>query len=467
MRVLLSFLILGLLGIASALSTSGNRLLVVLEELAEKDKYSKFFGDLKGRGFDITFESPKSDSLALFQLGERAYDHLLILPSKSKGLGPNLTPQTLLKFINTEGNILLTLSASNPTPSALVSLLLELDIHLPTDRNSIVVDHFNYDSLSAAESHDVILVPRPSAVRPGVRNFFGGVLKNEVIAFPHGVGQTLGNDSPYLTPILRAPGTAYSYNPKEEAEAVEDPFAVGQQLSLVTAVQARNSARFTVLGSAEMFEDKWFKGKVQVAGGKVAAAANDAFAKEISGWTFNEIGVLKVESVTHFLNEEGLKTPNASLTNPKIYRVKNTVTYSIELSEWSWNEYVPFVPATEDEVQLEFSMLSPFHRLSLERTSTNPSSSIFSTTFKLPDQHGIFNFLVEFRRPFLSNIEDKTTVTVRHFAHDEWPRSWVISAAWPWISGVAVTVVGWIIFVGLWLYSAPPAVKVTTGKKAQ
>lgn len=241
------------------------------------------------------------------------------------GLGPNLTPQALLKFINTEGNILLTLSASNPTPSALVSLLLELDIHLPTDRNSIVVDHFNYDSLSAPESHDVVLVPRPSAVRPGVRNFFGGILKNEVIAFPRGVGQTLGNDSPYLTPVLRAPSTAYSYNPKEEAEAVEDPFAVGQQLSLVTTMQARNSARFTVLGSAEMLEDTWVKGKVQVAGGKVSAAVNAAFAKEISGWTFNEVGVLKVNSVTHFLNEEGLKTPNASLTNPKIYRVKNTV----------------------------------------------------------------------------------------------------------------------------------------------
>jgi oligosaccharyltransferase complex subunit beta len=49
MRVLLSLLILGLLGIASALSTSGNRLLVVLEELVEKDKYSKFFGELEGK----------------------------------------------------------------------------------------------------------------------------------------------------------------------------------------------------------------------------------------------------------------------------------------------------------------------------------------------------------------------------------------------------------------------------------
>lgn len=41
-----------------------------------------------GRGFDITYETPKSESLALFELGERAYDHLLILPAKSKGQHP-------------------------------------------------------------------------------------------------------------------------------------------------------------------------------------------------------------------------------------------------------------------------------------------------------------------------------------------------------------------------------------------
>ena len=49
MRVLLSILLLGLLGLVSAVSTTGNRLLVVLEELAEKDKYGKFMGDLKGK----------------------------------------------------------------------------------------------------------------------------------------------------------------------------------------------------------------------------------------------------------------------------------------------------------------------------------------------------------------------------------------------------------------------------------
>jgi hypothetical protein len=46
MRWFLSILLFGLLGVVQALSTSGNRLLVVLEELAEKEKYSKYFGDL-------------------------------------------------------------------------------------------------------------------------------------------------------------------------------------------------------------------------------------------------------------------------------------------------------------------------------------------------------------------------------------------------------------------------------------
>jgi oligosaccharyltransferase complex subunit beta len=39
-----------------------------------------------GRGFKTTIESPKAEKLALFELGERAYDHLLLLPAQSKGM---------------------------------------------------------------------------------------------------------------------------------------------------------------------------------------------------------------------------------------------------------------------------------------------------------------------------------------------------------------------------------------------
>lgn len=57
MRWLSHLLWLALLGLAQALSSSGNRLLVVSEQSAEKEKYSKFWGDLE------SMHLPKSPAL--------------------------------------------------------------------------------------------------------------------------------------------------------------------------------------------------------------------------------------------------------------------------------------------------------------------------------------------------------------------------------------------------------------------
>ncbi|KAI9852712.1 MAG: oligosaccharyl transferase glycoprotein complex, beta subunit [Thelocarpon superellum] len=472
MRFLHLVFSLALLAVVRAVSTSGNRLLVVLEELGDKSVYSKFWADLEGRGYKLTFESPKNEKLALFEHGARAYDHVILLPPKSKAFGPSLTPVQLLQFIKADGNVLLTLSGASPTPSAIASLLLELDISLAPDRSSVVVDHFNYDTISASEKHDVLLLSPPGAIRPDVSNFFGGSGKEgEVLAFPRGVGQALGNGNPLLTPVLRAPETAYPYNPKEESASVEDPFATGEQLSLVTAMQARNSARFTVLGSVEALADQWSTAKVKGPGkgAKTQQTANREFAKALSAWTFKEIGVLKVGQVEHYLDEASTTgSSNATSTeivtrNPQIYRVKNQVTFTIELSEYSYTHYTPYTAPAEDAVQLEFSMLSPFHRLPLTPLRQTANSSLYTASFSLPDQHGMFTFRVNYKRPFLSAVDEKRTVTVRHFAHDEWPRSWEISGAWVWIAGIATTIAGWLAFVALWLYSQP--VRNTPGKK--
>jgi oligosaccharyltransferase complex subunit beta len=48
MRWLFSFLVLALVSVVSAVSTKGNKLLVVLGDKSEKDNYSKFWGDLEG-----------------------------------------------------------------------------------------------------------------------------------------------------------------------------------------------------------------------------------------------------------------------------------------------------------------------------------------------------------------------------------------------------------------------------------
>jgi oligosaccharyltransferase complex subunit beta len=108
-------------------------------------------------------------------------------------------------------------------------------------------------------------------------------------------------------------------------------------------------------------------------------------------------------------------------------------------------------------------MLSPFHRLNLSPTpSSSPNSTTYTTKFTTPDQHGIFSFRVNYKRPFLTPIEEKRQVTVRHFAHDEWPRSFVISGALPWVTGLWGIIGGWVLFVGVWLFAGP--VKVDRSK---
>lgn len=457
-------ILLAAVSAVQAFSATGSKLLAVFDDAADKDSYSNFFSDLAGRGFDITYETAKSTSVSLFHLGERAYDHVIFFPIKAKGLGPNLTPQLLVKFLNSEGNILVALSSSTPSSTSIVSLLSELDIVLPAERTGLVVDHFNYDTKSAADQHDVLLLPVPAAAA-GTKSLFGeDAGSDKLVAFPHSVGHILG-DSPLLAPLVSAPRTAYSYNPKEQPDNVEDSdlFAAGSQIKLVSTLQARNSARFALLGSAELLTDAWFDAKVQLpaAGAKAVATYNREFARRLSGWAFKETGVLRVNWIEHHLNEAGASNES----NPKIYRVKNDVTYTVSVSELSWDKWVPFVVPAGDDLQVEFSMLSAFQRLALNivPAETTTDAAIYTSSFKLPDQHGIFNFLINYKRPFLTSINEKITVSVRHMAHDEWPRSYVISGAWPWITGIGATVTGWLAFCALWMYSKPvgqaPAIK--------
>jgi oligosaccharyltransferase complex subunit beta len=450
---------------ACALSAAGSRLLVVLDDVDDTKPYSHFFGDLEGRGYQITYETPKSESVALFHLGQRTYDHVVFFPTKVKGLGPNLTPQILLQFVNAKGNILLAQSSTKAAPSSLVSFLAELDIAFPQDRSGLVVDHFSYDAKSAAEAHDVVLLAPQKPVRAGIKAYFSPEDDKEaVLAYPHGMGHALG-PSTLLTPVLRAPRTAYLYDPKEQADKIEhdELFASGTQLGLVSVFQARNSGRVAVVGAVEMLADEWFDADVETVEGKTSRTWNREFAKRLSGWTFHEIGVLRVNSVDHYLMEQD----GNNVSNPEIYRIKTDSKYTVSLSEYAWDKWTPFVVPEEDQLQLEFSMLSPYQRLNLAPIeTTNNHETTYTTTFRLPDQHGIFNFMLNYKRPLLTNVEEKRTVSVRHMAHDEWPRSFVISGAWPWISGVGVTMVGFLAFCIVWMFSQPVQTA-TVGKKSQ
>lgn len=159
-------------------------------------------------------------------------------------------------------------------------------------------------------------------MRPDTKSYFDG---EGVLALPRAAPHTLG-DNILAAPILRAPVTAYSYNPKEEVAAVEDIWATGSQLSLISTLQTRSSSRFTLLGSVESLQDKWFTATVKAPGsGEETKTVNQEFAKQLTAWTFKETGVLKVGKIEHHLAQDDI---TAEDLNPTIYRVKNeTVGY--------------------------------------------------------------------------------------------------------------------------------------------
>jgi oligosaccharyltransferase complex subunit beta len=209
------------------------------------------------------------------------------------------------------------MASTHVVPSTLAAVLAELDIILPDERTGKVVDHFSYDTISAAKSHDVLVVEAPRNVRPGMKDYFE--IPGAFLSVPHAVGHILGNGA-LLTPVLRSPATAYSYNPKEQNQTIErdELFAAGRQLNLVTVFQARNSARVTVIGAAEMLQDKTFDTKVARRGGQALFPANREFVTNLGAWTFQELGVLRVNKVEHRLD-------GSNETNPEGYRIKNDV----------------------------------------------------------------------------------------------------------------------------------------------
>lgn len=124
-----------------------------------------------------------------------------------------------------------------------------------------------------------------------------------------------------MNPILKGPRTSYVFDTKEDAVYADDPWSAGTQLALVAAVQARNNARLTVVGSDEVFTDEFFDRKGIAMDGTRIASGNREFAQKIVSWTFQETGVLRVAKIEH-------GRVGAEERNEGIYRVKNELVSS-------------------------------------------------------------------------------------------------------------------------------------------
>jgi len=80
------------------------------------------------------------------------------------------------------------------------------------------------------------------------------VIEGAPILF-RGIGHKAGT-VPLLVKILWANDTAYSYEIKDGQVVDQEPLAVGKDIGLISALQARNNARVTFVGSLEFFSDQ-------------------------------------------------------------------------------------------------------------------------------------------------------------------------------------------------------------------
>ncbi|EMR08016.1 hypothetical protein PNEG_03458 [Pneumocystis murina B123] len=412
-------------------SFTGDKLLIVHNSDISYNDFSLFFDSFKIRGYNLTFKDPEIDSISLFKYEKRIYDHLILFLTKEKNIKIEyyLPNSKIYEFIDQGGNILIaTLSTA---PKNIRNFTSELGIYL-AEQDTLVVDHFSYDK-SDSQKHSLLLIDNFK------KNNY--VLSDEVIKGPpilyRGISHFLGNGQ-LIVPILTTGRTAYSYNTKDESNFVKKPWVAGSQTYLITGFQARNNARIIVTGSIEMFSNNFFNSYFK----KNLKFGNQKFAEDITEWLFQEKSVLKVVSIKHNLAHKTLDT-----NPPNIYKVKDNVTFEITLSQYKNGLWIPFVVS---DIQLELIMLDPYIRTVLKETSRIPNSSIYSTTFSLPDHYGVFHFKVNYKRPGLSYIEERSTVTIRHYRHDEFPR--YLFVAFPYYVGATTTIFSFLFFCFIWLF---------------
>lgn len=469
---------------------SGDRVLVVHDASLDLEDYSAYFKTIEKQGFDITYRSAKQSAPTLFRHDDAQFDHLLLFAPSTKSFDNDLTPQRLVHFLRQNGNILFALSSD--LSELYRDLGREFEIEFE-ERGTTLVDHFA--SLRSDERHTSIAIPARFI------NHVDGVFAGTPIAKPFlykGVAHRLGSN-PLAFPLLKPPSTSYSFELPEEISTIDrldNPdrdtvFGSDSDVALISAFQLLDTerrspddgpkrqgsaGRAVFCGSIDAFSNAFVKptsGLQTHDGEAYTGSSNLAVLQALTSWLTQQQGVLRVESTSHSRNKMHAQDVRESYEEldvidedgehriQRMYRIRDTVTYSIELSQ---RTPAGWVPAPKDlDLQVSLVMLDPYVTTNLTasqpqstietltKSTSSPRSQRYSTTFQLPDRHGVYTFIVDWKRHGWSYIHTRDTSPVRPYNHDEHPRG--LHSAWPYVVGATSTMVAFLAFACLWACS--------------
>ncbi|KAI5120154.1 hypothetical protein M0805_003641 [Coniferiporia weirii] len=438
--------LVALAAVSLAKSSTGDSVLVVLEKDQPKDNFSTFFRGLEDRGYELTFRDPKEKTPLIIEDDVPQFAHVILFAPTTKSYASDITPQSLVNILASNVNVIFALS---PAQTPLTSLAAEFSLILPPPHTPLI-SHFParpppYTTVpvNVSASHPVLQPNTPPVLFAGV---------------PHAFAQ-----NPLLVPILNAPAQSFAAETGSDADAdvIADAAEksgeglwAGSQLGLVTGFQTLTGARALWVGGIELFSDD-FASKEVVPG---VPSGNARFCQDIAAWAFQESNVLRIDSATHHHSGS-----NNTASLPETYTVNDQVTYTAHISKWEpvKGKWTPYSGLTD--VQLEFTMLDPHIRTALPSVPSSPGT--YSVTFRAPDRHGVFKFVLNYKRRGWSFLHSAITVPVVPPRHDGYPR--FLSAAWPYYAGAISTSAGFVLFAALWLAGGGAEKKSLKGKKAE
>ncbi|CAD6623759.1 BAG_1a_G0014260.mRNA.1.CDS.1 [Saccharomyces cerevisiae] len=428
MRTNWNFFFCILLQAIFVVGTQTSRTLVLYDQSTEPlEEYSVYLKDLEQRNYKLEYLDINSTSTTvdLYDKEQRLFDNIIVFPTKGgKNLARQIPVKQLIKFFENEGNILC-MSSPGAVPNTIRLFLNELGIY-PSPKGHVIRDYFSPSSEELVVSSNHLL-----------NKYVYNAKKSEDFVFGESSAALLENRE-QIVPILNAPRTSFT-----ESKGKCNSWTSGSQGFLVVGFQNLNNARLVWIGSSDFLKNK-------------NQDSNQEFAKELLKWTFNEKSVIKSVHAVH-------SHADGTSYDEEPYKIKDKVIYSVGFSEWNGEEWLPHIA---DDIQFELRQVDPYYRLTLSPSGNDSETQYYTTgEFILPDRHGVFTFLTDYRKIGLSFTTDKDVKAIRHLANDEYPRSWEISNSWVYISAICGVIVAWIFFVVSFVTTSSVGKKLETFKK--
>jgi len=406
-----------------------------------------FLDDLRARGHQLTINKADDPSLSLKLHGEFQYDNLVLFSPASEEFGGTVDVPTVLEFVDSGRNVFVAVTSEVGEPVR--EIASESGVNFDTESNA-VIDHMSYEKRDFEGDHTLVV----SDTFHHIPVVFGKEPLPAPVLF-EGIGASLDPENKLVRRLISGSPTAYSGNAEKP---INDKVEIsGTNTVLMAVLQARNNARMVFSGSLKFFSNEFYTSSVtpyplsrgaQGGGRFHQLSANRRTGQELTKWCFGERGLLRAVEVEW--RGEGTGGANASTV-----RMNERVSFSMRVEEWR-GEAQKWIPFRAEDIQLEFVLLQPYIRITLQPEST-PAGLVYRTSFITPDQHGVFKLRVNYHRTGYGSLLVQQEVVVRPDRHDEFDR--FLLSALPYYVSAFSMLGGTIVLAIVLLFHRPAPLK--------